>query len=138
MTDSDDRGDSGGDDRRRYTGREDVWAKATSEDEPESPIVVEARRLVEAFQDRLRDALPPSMIATHSLECQFCPLCRLIAAMRGDRGTDAERIARMVGSVAEAVGGVLAGFGQPGQPGRTDRPSGPPPEPEGTHEGPKD
>jgi hypothetical protein len=118
--------EGGGEERRGYGGgREDVWAKATSEDGPESPIVVEARRLVEAFQDRLRDALPPSVIATHSLECQFCPLCRLIAAMRGDRGTDAERIARMVGSVAEAVGGALAGLTQP------DRPHRPP-------EGPKD
>ncbi|MFL6073084.1 MAG: hypothetical protein ACJ73S_06755 [Mycobacteriales bacterium] len=131
MTDDQDTGGTGGTagtgggERRGYGGREDVWAKATSEDQPESPIVVEARRLVEAFQDRLRDVLPPGVIATHSLECQFCPLCRLIAAMRGDRGTDAERIARMVGSVAEAVGGMLAGLGQP------DRSQGP-------HEGPKD
>lgn len=75
--------------------------------EPLGGVTEEARRLVEAVSEwasaRL-DATEKS-IATDSAACRVCPVCQLIAAVRGD-GVDV--VARF-GEAWSAFLGVLAG-----------------------------
>lgn len=58
---------------------------ATSE--PVGGPAAEARRLVEALGDwaSTRLGAAEEQLSTGSAECQVCPVCQLIAALRGDR-----------------------------------------------------
>lgn len=76
----------------------------------------EARRLVEALGDwaSTRLGAADEHIATGSPECQVCPVCQLIAALRGDRS---EVLARL-GEAWTAFLGVLTAH--------SDQPTGAP------------
>lgn len=65
----------------------------------------EARRLVEALGDwaSVRLNAADEHLATASVECQLCPVCQLISALRGDRP---EMMARL-GDAWAAFLGVL-------------------------------
>lgn len=75
----------------------------------------EARRLVEALADwaSARLGTAEHHLATGSAECQVCPVCQLIAALRGDRP---EVLARL-GEAWTAFIGVLTNHAHPPAPG---------------------
>ncbi|MDQ3504915.1 MAG: hypothetical protein M3446_04325 [Actinomycetota bacterium] len=83
----------------------------------------EARRLVEALGDWAASRLAPvdEHLATGSAECRVCPLCQVIAALRGDRAEVLDR----VGDAWTAFLGVLSEHPRPGAPTRppTDGPA---------------
>jgi len=74
----------------------------------------EARRLVEALGDwaSTRLGAADEHIATGSAECQVCPVCQLIAALRGDRS---EALARL-NEAWTAFLGVLTASSHPPTP----------------------
>ncbi len=76
-----------------------------SGNEPLGGPAVEARRLVEALGDwaSTRLGAADERLATGSPECQLCPVCQLISALRGDRP---EVLARL-GDAWTAFLGVL-------------------------------
>ncbi len=82
--------------------------------EPLGGPAEEARRLVEALGDWAATRLAPvdEHLATGSAECRVCPLCQVIAGLRGDR---AEVLAR-VGAAWTAFLGVLSEHPRPGAP----------------------
>lgn len=64
-------------------------------------------------------------IATGAAECAWCPICQLIAALRGDRPDVTDKLAAAATAVVDVVGSLL------NPPGRTSGPA------EGTtHAGP--
>lgn len=78
----------------------------------------EATRLFAAAQDLLQRGLgsaQTSHIATGAAECTWCPLCQVIAVLRGDRPELSERLAETQTAVAgllhaltDAVGSAVA------------------------------
>lgn len=91
--------------------------------EPVGGPAEEARRLAEALGDWAATKLGAAdeHIATGAAECQLCPVCQLISALRGDR---TEALARL-GDAWTAFLGVLSahpgqasGHAQSAEPGR--------------------
>lgn len=69
-------------------------------------IADEATRLLEAVSDWVRRNLDGSAaghIATGAPECTWCPICQLIALLRGDRPDIGEKISEAGASVVTAV-----------------------------------
>ncbi len=65
----------------------------------------EAARLLDAVRGMLgpQGALGPAHIATGAPECTWCPLCQLIAVLRGDRPEVSARLAEATQAVSAAV-----------------------------------
>lgn len=74
----------------------------------------EARRLVAALGDwaSTRLGAVDEQIATGAPECQVCPLCQLISALRGDR----PEVLGRLGEAWAAFLAVLAGHSHPASP----------------------
>lgn len=83
----------------------------------------EARRLVEALGEWAGGRLGAAdeHLATGAPECQVCPVCQLISALRGDRP---EVLARF-GEAWSAFVGVLAGHSHPSAAGTAASDAGP-------------
>lgn len=71
------------------------------------PLGDEARRLVEAAREWAVRAVPDAHVATGSPECCWCPLCRTVAVLRGDRPEVTEKLAEVVTAAASALAAVL-------------------------------
>ena len=87
----------------------------TTDDEPVGSLGTEAAMLLEALQDwaagTAGDAGSAEHIATGSAACTYCPLCRVISALRDDpevRG----HLSAAATSLMEAVVGMLSYGGQ--------------------------
>lgn len=82
-----------------------------SGNEPLGGLAAEARRLVEALGDwaSTRLGAADEQFATGSPECQLCPVCQLLSALRGDRP---EMLARL-DDAWTAFLGALAGHSHP-------------------------
>lgn len=96
---------------------------STAAGEPLGGPAEEARRLVEALGDWASTRLETAdeHIATGSAECQLCPICAVISALRGDR---AEAVARL-GQAWAAFLGVLTEHHHPPGPGDPPAPAEP-------------
>lgn len=99
--------------------------------EPVAGPAAEARRLVEALGDWASTRLGTTEhLATGAPECEVCPVCQLIAALRGQRP---DALARL-GEAWAAFLGVLTDHSHPTTSSPTPSsppPSSPTPEPEG-------
>ena len=75
----------------------------------------EALRLVEAAREWAVRTFPDvdAHLATGSPECRWCPLCRAVAVLRGDRPEVTERLAEVVTAAAAALAAVLDAAGRP-------------------------
>jgi hypothetical protein len=69
------------------------------------PLGDEARALVEAARDWAARTFPDldTHVATGSAECQWCPVCRAVAALRTPELTD-----RITGAVTVAAGALAS------------------------------
>jgi hypothetical protein len=87
------------------------------------PLGDEARALVEAARDWAARTFPDldAHVATGSAECQWCPVCRAVAALRTPETAD--RIAGAVTAAAGALAAVLEAITTP----PTREPDPPPP-----------
>jgi hypothetical protein len=94
---------------------------------PGGDIGQEARTLVEAARDWAARTFPES----HSAECQWCPVCRTVAALRDPDVAD--RVAGAVAAAAGTLASLLDSLTRPA-PG----PAQPPPSPPAVHEIPLD
>jgi hypothetical protein len=94
-------------------------------------LAEEAARLVEAAADWARRAVAAvdpdgTRIDTGAPECQLCPLCRVVHALRTEHPETAERVAAMATDAATALAGVLRTLfdghthGGPGAGGRPE------------------
>ena len=92
---------------------------------PAGEIGQEARALVEAARDWAARTFPES----HSAECQWCPVCRTVAALRDPEVTD--RVAGAVTAAAGTLATLLDSLTRPA-------PAPPPPAPPPGHEIPLD
>ncbi|SDJ13679.1 hypothetical protein SAMN05444157_1924 [Frankineae bacterium MT45] len=76
--------------------------------EPLGSVADEAGKLFAAMQDwaahNLGDA---SHIATGAPECTWCPICQVIAVLRGDRPEVSEKIATAASAAVEALRAFL-------------------------------
>ena len=86
----------------------------TPDDEPVGSLGSEAAQLLEALQDWARDAGSDQHIATGSPACTYCPLCRVISALR-DNAEVREHLSTAASSLMEAVVGMLAHVAEPDQ-----------------------
>jgi hypothetical protein len=79
------------------------------------PLGEEALRLVEAAREWAVRTFPAvdAQSATGAPECSWCPLCRAVAVLRGDRPEVTERLAEVVTAVAGALAAVLDAAGRP-------------------------
>jgi hypothetical protein len=77
---------------------------------PAGDIGQEARALGEAARDWAARRFPES----HSAECQWCPVCRTVAALRDPDGAD--RVAGAVAAAAGALASLLDSFARPAPP----------------------
>lgn len=77
------------------------------------PLGDEARALVEAAREWAARTFPDAAthLATDSAECQWCPVCRAVAALRTPETAD--RIAGAVTAAAGALAAVLDAFTAP-------------------------
>jgi hypothetical protein len=88
-------------------------------------------RLLDAVHDWARSTFgeaETSHLATGAAECTWCPVCQLIAALRGDRPDVTEKLATAATAAAAAIRAVLdaANAGPapaPGPPADADRES---------------
>jgi hypothetical protein len=81
----------------------------------------EAAKLVDALQDWARRNFgdpATSHIATGAPECTWCPICQLIAILRGDRPEISEKVSEAGASLVAALRAVLdaAAAGPPRPP----------------------
>jgi hypothetical protein len=96
------------------------------------PLGEEALRLVEAAREWAVRTFPEvdarsASGATGAPECGWCPLCRAVAVLRGDRPEVTERLAEAVTTAAGALAAVLDAVGRPAPtPGSTSSESQPP------------
>jgi hypothetical protein len=100
------------------------------------PLTDETARLIGAAQDWWHRAVTDpatAKIATGAPECCWCPLCQLIATLRGERPELLDRLAETqaaltatLRALAEAAG--LGGWSRPSEPEQTE-PSDEPAEP---------
>jgi hypothetical protein len=74
------------------------------------PLGEEARALVEAARDWVVRTFPES----NAPECQWCPVCRTVAALRDPDVAD--RVAGVVAAAGGAVASLLDSLAGPGQP----------------------
>ena len=95
---------------------------------PAGEIGQEARALVEAARDWAARTFPES----HSAECQWCPVCRTVAALRDPDVAD-----RVAGAVTAAAGTLAGLLDSLTRPASGPAPPPPPPPPAG-HEIPLD
>lgn len=80
-------------------------------------VAEEAARLVDALgqsfgqwaRDALGDVSLDESIATGSAECQLCPVCRLIALLRGTRPETVEHLLDAAGSLTAALRAAVQG-----------------------------
>jgi hypothetical protein len=86
------------------------------------PLGDEARALVEAARDWAARTFPDAgnHLATGSAECQWCPLCRAVAALRTPETAD--RIAGAVTAAAGALAAILDAVTTPPPPGPAPEP----------------
>ena len=91
------------------------------------PLGEEARALVDAARDWAARTFPES----HSAECQWCPVCRTVAALR-----DPEVADRVAGAVTAAAGTLAALLDAVTRPAPEAEP--PPPPGPAVHEIPLD
>ena len=73
----------------------------------------EAGRLLDAVQDWARTAFgegSSARISTGTAECEWCPLCQLIAVLRGERPEATEKITVVAGSNAPLIEAIPADF----------------------------
>ena len=105
---------------------------------PAGEIGQEARALVEAARDWAARTFPES----HSAECQWCPVCRTVAALRDPDVAD--RVAGAVTAAAGTLAGLLDSLTRPASWPASGPASGPapgpapPPAPPAGHEIPLD
>jgi hypothetical protein len=86
------------------------------------PLGEEARRLVEAAREWAVRAFPEPAeepAAHGAAECGWCPVCRTVAALRGDRPEVTDRLVELVTAAAGALAAVLDTLARPA--------AGPPP-----------
>ncbi len=81
-------------------------------------VGAEARALVQAARDWVARTVPESPAA----ECQWCPVCRTVAALRDPDVAD--RVAGAVAAAAGTLASVLDSFTRPAPPAP---PASPPP-----------
>ncbi len=93
------------------------------------PLGDEARRLVEAAREWAVRAFPEpdepgpgGHGPAGSPECGWCPLCRAVAVLRGDRPDVTDRLAELVTTAAGALAAVLEGLSRPADPEPADPP----------------
>ena len=83
----------------------------TTDDEPVGSLGSEAAMLLEALQDwasgTAGDAGSAEHIGTASAPCTYCPLCRVLSALRNDPEVR-EHLSAAATSLMEAVAGMLA------------------------------
>ncbi len=73
----------------------------------------EAAKLVEAVHEWARRSLgdpATAHIATGAAECSYCPVCQLIAVLRGDRPEVTARLADVGSAVVTALRAALDGM----------------------------
>lgn len=70
-------------------------------------LAVEAVRLFAAVQDWARRTLPGPVDGHDGPECQWCPLCKLAAVLRGDRPEVTERVIEAGAAMASVVRALL-------------------------------
>ncbi|HEX4726526.1 MAG TPA: hypothetical protein VH298_01935 [Jatrophihabitans sp.] len=92
------------------------------------PLSEEAARLVGAAQDWLHRVVgdpATARIATGAPECCWCPLCQLIATLRGDRPELLERLTETQAALAATLRALAeaAGLGGPQRSNPTDQPA---------------
>lgn len=107
------------------------------------PLGDEARRLVEAAREWAVHAFPlpdeprpdgpgpdgpgPGPAGHGSPECGWCPLCRTVAALRGDRPEVTERLAEVLTTAAGTLAAVLDTLTRPAAPAAEPGPGPAPP-----------
>jgi hypothetical protein len=69
----------------------------------------EAVKLLDAVQDWLRREAVSEHLATGAPECTWCPLCQLVAVLRGDRPDVNDKIASVVAALRAILDGTHAG-----------------------------
>jgi hypothetical protein len=60
------------------------------------PLAEEATKLLAAAQEWARTTFSSESIATGSSDCAWCPVCRLVTLLRGDRPETTEKIIEAV------------------------------------------
>jgi hypothetical protein len=75
----------------------------------------EAARLAEAVRGWARTTFPglAEHVATGAPECRYCPFCRLLTVLRGERPEVTERVAEAASAVADAVRAVADALARP-------------------------
>ncbi|MBA2389171.1 MAG: hypothetical protein H0V67_02840 [Geodermatophilaceae bacterium] len=83
-------------------------------------LAEEARRLAEAFSDWSHDhSIGLAAGAGTSPECRYCPLCQLIAVVRGQQPEVSARLLESGAAFLEALRALVTPAGGPGAaPGR--------------------
>ena len=94
------------------------------------PLAEEAAKFLGAAQEWLhRTVLDPSTakVATGSPECCWCPICQLVATVRGERPELAERLTELTVALAPVLSGLqaaVAGLLRTGQSPGGEHPTG--------------
>jgi hypothetical protein len=84
--------------------------------DPHGTIGDEAAKLLDAVQDWARRSFGDSAhIATGAPECTWCPVCQLIAVVRGDRPEISDKIADATASVVAALRAMVDAAANPAE-----------------------
>ena len=95
---------------------------------PRPDLAAEITKLVGSIQEWARKALPESSIG-HGPECQWCPICQLVNAVRGESPQTAERVGERFAEAGAAVTAAVRALAEAAvtrtqrEPGDRPRPS---------------
>jgi hypothetical protein len=79
-----------------------------SEPASHGTIGEEAVKLLDAVQEWLRREPLSEHLATGAPECTWCPICQLVAVLRGERPDVNEKVASVVATLRAILDGVDA------------------------------
>lgn len=105
------------------------------------PSAEDTQRLLLAVQDWARRAFPAPPSGHGGPECQWCPLCQLASALRGEHPELTDRVGEAVAAITQAVRALAESAGRAApdasgprpEPGSAEGPSRPRPRPRVQH-----